>query len=41
MWCWRRKEKISWTDSVKNGDILHSVKEEMNILHSIKRKKAK
>ena len=21
MWCWRRKEKISWTDRVKNDEI--------------------
>jgi hypothetical protein len=27
-------------DSVKNGDVLHRVKEEMNILHSIQRRKA-
>jgi len=21
MWCWRRMEKISWTDSVRNGEV--------------------
>jgi len=26
IWCWSRKEKISWTDRVKN-EILHVVKE--------------
>jgi hypothetical protein len=23
MWCWRRMEKIDWTDSVRNEEILH------------------
>jgi hypothetical protein len=32
-------EKIIWTDCVKNG-VLHTVKEERDILHTIKRKKA-
>jgi hypothetical protein len=40
MWCWRRKEKISWTDRVRNEEVLHRVKEERNILHTIERRKA-
>jgi hypothetical protein len=40
MWCWRRMEKISWTDRVRNEELLHRVKEERNILHTIKRRKA-
>jgi hypothetical protein len=40
MWCWRRMEKVSWTDRVRNEEVLHSVKEERNILHTIKRRKA-
>jgi hypothetical protein len=40
MWCWRRMEKISWTDRVRNEDVLHRVKEKRNILHTIKRRKA-
>jgi hypothetical protein len=40
MWCWRRMEKISWTDRVRNEEVLHRVKEERNILHTIKRIKA-
>jgi hypothetical protein len=40
MWCWRRMEKISWTDRVRNEEVLHRVKEERNILHKIKRRKA-
>jgi hypothetical protein len=39
MWCWRRMEKISWTDGVRNEEVLHRVKEERNILHTIKRKR--
>jgi hypothetical protein len=33
MLCWRRMDKISWTDSVRNEEVLHRVKEERNILH--------
>jgi hypothetical protein len=40
MWCWRRIEKISWTDHVRNGEELHRVKEERNILHEIRKRKA-
>jgi hypothetical protein len=36
MWCWRRMEKISWTDRVRN-EVLHRVKEERNIVHTIKK----
>jgi hypothetical protein len=31
MWCWRRMEKISWTDRVRK-EVLQRVKEEKNIL---------
>jgi hypothetical protein len=40
MWCWRRMEKISWTDRVRTEEVLHRVKEERNIRHTIKGKKA-
>jgi hypothetical protein len=40
MRCWRRMEKISWTDRVRNGKVLYRVKEERNILHTIQRRKA-
>jgi hypothetical protein len=33
-------EKISWTDHVNNEAVLHRVKEERNILHTIRRRKA-
>jgi predicted HD phosphohydrolase len=39
MGCWRRIEKITWTDHVKD-EVLQRVKEERNILHKIKRRKA-
>jgi hypothetical protein len=32
MWWWRRMEKISWTDRVKNEGVIDKVKEERNIL---------
>jgi hypothetical protein len=34
-------EKISWTDRVRNEEVLHRVKEERNVVHTIKRRKAK
>jgi hypothetical protein len=40
MWCWRRIQKISWTDRVRNEEVLHRVKEERKILHTIKRRNA-
>ena len=33
-------EKISWTDRVRNEEMLHGVKEERNIVHRVKRRKA-
>jgi hypothetical protein len=33
-------DKISWTDRVRNEEVLHRVKEERNIVHTIKRRKA-
>ena len=41
MWCWRRMEKISWTDHVRNEVVLLRVKEQRNILHEIRKRKAK
>ena len=40
MWCWRRMEQISWTDHVRNGEVLLRVKEQMNILYEIIKRKA-
>jgi len=39
MWCWRRMEKISWTDRVRNEDVLLRVKEQRNTLHEISKQK--
>jgi hypothetical protein len=32
VWCWRRMEKISWTDRVRNEEVLLRVKEQRNII---------
>ena len=32
-------EKISWTYSVRNEEVLHRAKEERNIIHTTKRRK--
>ena len=40
MWCWRRMEKIIWTDNVRNEDVLLRVNEKRNILHEIRKRKA-
>jgi hypothetical protein len=38
IWCWKSMEKISWTDRVKN-EVLQTVKEESNILHTTKERR--
>ena len=40
MWSWRRLEKISWTDHVRNEDVLLGVNEQRNILHEIRKQKS-
>jgi hypothetical protein len=35
MRCWRRMEKISWTDHMRNEEVLLRVKEQRNILLEI------
>ena len=40
MWCWRRMEKISWTDRVRNEEVLLQVNEQRNIPHAIRKRKA-
>jgi len=39
MWCWRRTEKIRWTDREKSEELMHTVEEESNNLRTIKIKK--
>ena len=38
IWCWRRMENISWTDRVRNEEVLHRIKEERNIIHTVQEK---
>jgi len=38
MWCWKGMENINWIDRVKSEEALPRVKEERNILRTIKRK---
>jgi hypothetical protein len=40
MWYWRRIEKISWTDHVRNEEVLLIVKEQRDVLHEIRKRKA-
>jgi len=41
MWCWRRTEKIRWTDREKSEGVLHIVEEEKNILQTTNIRKIK
>jgi len=40
MSCWKRTEKINWTDHVRNEEVLFRVNEQRNILHEIRKRKA-
>jgi len=40
MWCLRRMEKIILSGFVRNEEVLHRVKGEGNMLHTIQRRKA-
>jgi hypothetical protein len=40
MWCWRRMEKIIWTDHVRNEKVLLRVEEQRSILHEISKRKS-
>jgi hypothetical protein len=40
MCCWRKIEKITWIDRVRNEEVLQRVKEERNILQTMKRRNA-
>jgi hypothetical protein len=40
MWCWRKLEKISWTNHVGNEEVPQRAKQERNIPHIIKGRKA-
>jgi hypothetical protein len=40
MWCWRRMEKISWTDHVRNEEVLLKSQGAEEYLHEISKQKA-
>jgi hypothetical protein len=40
MWCWRRIEKINWTDHVRNEEVFLRVKDQRNILLETRKRKA-
>jgi hypothetical protein len=40
MECWRKMKNISWTDHVRNEEVLLRVKEQRNILHEISKRTA-
>ena len=40
MWCWGKMEKISWTDRVRNEEVLLRVREDRNIVPTVNRRKA-
>jgi len=40
MWCWRRMENICWTDHVRNENALIRVKDQRNIPHEQRKRKA-
>jgi hypothetical protein len=41
MWCWRRVERMSGTDRVRNEEVLQSGKEKKNKLQTIKKEEGK
>ena len=40
MWCWRRMEKIKWSDKVTNEQVLQRIGEKRTLLNNILRRKA-
>jgi hypothetical protein len=40
MWSWRRMERISWTDHVRNKEVLLIIKEQRSVLLAISKHKA-
>jgi len=41
MWCYRRMLKISWTDKVKNAEILNTEQVVLNFIKDMKKRKLK
>jgi hypothetical protein len=40
IWWWRSMEGVNRTDRARNEEVLHKTKDEKNILHTIKSRKA-
>ena len=40
MWCWRRMEKIKWSEKVTNEQVLERIGEKRTLLNDILRRKA-
>ena len=40
MWCWRRMEKIKWSEKVTNEQVLARIGEKRTLLKNILRRKA-
>ena len=40
MWCWRRMEKIKWSEKVTNEQVLDHIGEKRTLLNNILRRKA-
>jgi hypothetical protein len=40
MWCWRRMEKISCTDLMRDEEVLLRVKKQRNTIHETSKRKA-
>ena len=40
MWCWRRMEKIKWSEEVTNEQVLDRIGEKRTLLNNILRRKA-
>ena len=41
MWMWRRMEKVTWRERVRNEEVLRRVGEKRNLLETIWKRKAK
>ena len=40
MWCWRRMEKIEWSEKVTNEQVLDRIREKRTLLNNILRRQA-
>ena len=41
MWCWRRKEKIKWSEKIINEEILERIGEKRTLINNFLSRKAK